>query len=133
MSSSYSHPKWWQVYLTLPLLVVLFIVDNRLKISPRGHQIVQIGIILLIYGLMYLWVKANARALHQMDRQQYRSRIMVIQVPDSPLSEPVDENSLMSRLPNSEIRGVLSDTFEMDYIDAKFSPVDEVSPDSKKE
>jgi len=133
MSSQNTRPNWWQLYLTFLLLIVLFIVDSRLKISTREHQVVQIGIVLLVYGLMYLWVRSNARALRQMDRQQYQRKIMVIQVPASPLSEPVDEHSLMSGLPGSEIKGMLSDTFEMEYIDAVSLPVDEVLQESKKE
>ena len=34
----------------------------------RGHQAVQIGIILLVYGLIHLWLKANAAALSNMDQ-----------------------------------------------------------------
>ncbi len=70
MYSSNSNPKWWQFYLTFPLLIALFILDSRFRISTRGHQAVQIGIILLVYGLIHLWLKANRSALLQMDRQK---------------------------------------------------------------
>ncbi len=61
MSSNYARPKWWQLYLTFPLLIALFAVDSRLKISMRGHQAVQIVIVLLIYRLVHLWLRANAK------------------------------------------------------------------------
>ncbi|HET9912231.1 MAG TPA: hypothetical protein VFQ13_10105 [Anaerolineales bacterium] len=127
MSSSNSHPKWWQVYLTFPLLIALFVLDARLKISTRGHQSVQIGIILLVYGLIHLWLKANSSALARMDHD----RVRVMRVPVSQLPEV--ERRPMFELSPSEIKGVLSDTFEMDYIDAEAFPVDEVSEKINKE
>jgi len=33
----------------------------------------------------------------------------------------------MFQFPNSEIKGTLSNTFEMDYIDAEFSSMDEIN------
>ena len=135
MSSQYAPPKWWQIYLTLPLLIGLFILDNRLKISSRGHQVVQIGIILLVYGLIHLWIKANAKTLSEMDRSQYSGRLWVIEIqPDEPAYlENENRQRLLFQLPDPEIKGILSDTFEMDVIDANFSPVDEVAQNSKKE
>ncbi len=131
MSRSSSHPKWWQLYLILPLLVVLFIIENRLKISSRGHQAVQIGIVLLVYGLMHLWLKANAKSLRQMDESQYRRTITVIEFPPVRLSD-AGKHPLF-QAPDSEIKGVLSDTFEMTFSDAKFSSIDGTSQELNKE
>ena len=129
MSSSNTRPKWWQLYLSFPLLIVLFIVENRLKISTREHQVVQFGIILFVYGLILFWLKANSAALSNMDRRQYHRTITVILPPSFELTDA----DTMFELPASEIKGVLSDTFEMDYIDAESFPVDEVAQDLKKE
>jgi hypothetical protein len=118
------HPKWWQLYLTFPLLIALFVAENRLKISTRGHQVVQIGIILLIYGLIHLWLRANARALSNMDRMQDHRTFTVIQIPPPHLSDTDKDKHSMFQLPDSEIRGVLSDTFEMDNIDAESFSID---------
>jgi hypothetical protein len=135
MATQYARAKWWQLYLTLPLLIGLFILDNRLKISPRGHQALQIGIILLVYGLIHLWIKANAKALSEMDRSQYSGRLWVIQIqPDEPeYLENEDRQRLVFQLPDPEIKGMLSDTFEMDVIDAEIFSVNEIAEDSKKE
>ena len=129
MSSNYARPKWWQVYLTFPLLIALFMLDNRLKLSTRGHEAAQIGILILVYGLIHLWTRANAKALSGMDRAQYRGRVTVIRIQPYQLPATDDENKKrpMFQLPCSEIKGTLSDTFEMDYIDAEFvPPIDEV-------
>ena len=134
MSSNYARPKWWQLYLTFPLLIALFAADNRFKLSVRGHQAVQIGIVLIVYGLIHLWQKANATALSEMDRRQYRGTVTVIRIPPYPLPDTNNDRRPMLQLPDSEIKGTLSDTFEMDYIDAEFiSPIDKVPQGSKKE
>lgn len=129
--SQHTRPKWWQVYLTLPLLIALFAMDSRLKISMRGHQVVQIGIVLLVYGLIHLWLKANATALSRMDRIQDHGTFTVIQIPSYHL--PDKDKLPVVQFPDSELKGVLSDTFEMDYIDAVALPVDEVPQELDKE
>lgn len=131
MSANYTRPKWWQLYLTFPLLIALFMLDHRLKLSQRGHIVVQIGILLLVYGLVYLWINANSRALSGMDRRQYQGTVTVILIP--PYQLPDTDKHPMFQLPGSEIKGISSDTFEMDFIDAEFIPMDEAVEDSKKE
>jgi hypothetical protein len=135
MSANYARPKWWQVYFTVPLLIVLFALDIRLKLSVRGHQVVQIGILILVYGLIHLWIKANAKALSEMDQLRYGGWVRVIKIPPYQLPDMNVENNKrpMLQLPDSELKGMLSDTFEMDYVDAEFLPVEEVTQDLKKE
>lgn len=135
MSTQYAHPKWWQVYLTVPLLIALFALDSRLKLSVRGHQAVQIGIILFAYGLIRLWIKANAKALSEMDQARYGGWVRVIKIPPYQLPDMADVNKKhpILQLPDSELKGMLSDTFEMDTIDAEFIPMDEAAENLKKE
>ncbi len=127
MISSNSRPKWWQLYLVFPILIALFIFDHRLKISTRGHEVVQLGILLVVYGLIYWWLKANSSALSRMDQQNY-SRVIVLQVPNED-----DRNHSLFQIPNSEIKGVLSNTFEMDTVDAKLLPIETIPEELKKE
>jgi hypothetical protein len=133
VSTNYPRPKWWQVYLTFPLLIALFMLDNRLKLSERGHLTVQIGIILLVYGLVHLWLKANAKALSNMDQRQFHGTVTVTRVPSYQLPEPKSDKRPMFQLPDSEIKGTLSDTFEMETIDAEFIHMDEAAENLKKE
>jgi hypothetical protein len=126
MTSKNIGPRWWQLYLTFPLLLALFVMDNRLKISPRGHQAVQIGIILLIFGLIHLWLKANASALSRMDQRDYHGTARVIRIPlpqDSELDNPPRS---MLQLPDTELKGLLSTTADMNFSDAESSPIHEV-------
>ena len=119
--SSQNRPKWWQLYLTFPLQVALFVVDSRLKVSTRAHQAVQIGIVLIVFGLIHLWLKANAKALSAMDRAQFGRKVTVIRIQPHPLSAMDNEYKKrpMFQLSDSEVKGTLSETFEMDYIDAE--------------
>ncbi len=129
MSSRTLRPKWWQLYLGLPLLLTLFIVDHQLDISVLDHQVVQIGIVLLIYGFIYVWLKANRRAFSQMDREQNGGRIVVMRMPFMKLPE----GRQAFQLPDSEVKGVLSDTFEMGYLDGVPFPVEKIPQRSQKE
>ena len=117
MTSTNIRPRWWQLYLTFPLLLALFVLDNRLKISTRGHQVVQIGIILLVYGLIHLWLKANARALSRMDQQAYSSTFKVIEIPAVRDPEADRARRSILQLSDSEIKGLLTDSMDMSYLD----------------
>lgn len=131
MPFSNSRPKWWQLYLTFPLLIALFVLDHRLELSRRGHIAVQIGILLLVYGLIHLWLNANSNALSGMDRRKYYGSVIVTRA--SPHQFADVNQRPMFQLPNSELKGVLGDTFEMDYIDAEFVSVEETAQDKRKE
>lgn len=135
MSSQSIRVKWWQLYLAVPLLIGLFMLDSRLRISVRWHQAVQIGIILFVYGLIQLWLNANAKMLRAVDRSRYGDWVTVIKIQPYELTDPdmQDKQGKLLDLPGSETRGILGDTFEMDYIDAESFPVDEVAEESKKE
>jgi len=133
VSTKYARPKWWQLYLTFPLLIALFILDTRLKLSERGHQAVQIGIILLVYGLVHLWLKANATGLSKIDQRQSHGTVIVTRIPLHQLPEPKNDKRPMFQFRDLEIKGTLSDTFEMETIDAEFFAVDEVPQELKKE
>jgi hypothetical protein len=132
MLTSTVRPKWWQLYLTFPLLIALFVLDARLRISTRGHQAVQIGIILLVYGLIHLWLKTNATALSNRNHQD-DDRIVVMRVPVSLLTDSDAGKYRMFELPVSELKGVLSDTYAIEYIDAEAFPIDKVNQELKKE
>lgn len=132
MSPRISRPKWWQLYLTFPLLIALFAVDHRLKISTGGHELVQLGILAVIFGITHVWLNANSNSLSRLDRSQYSQTIRVIQVPVHELQEQDDEKGPMFELPSAELKGLLSVEFEMDSIRSEPSSAGRGPQESKK-
>jgi hypothetical protein len=134
MFSSHLRPKWWQLYLTFPLLMALFVLDARLKISVHGHQAIQIGILLLVYGLIHVWLKANRSALSEMDRDRYSRTLTGLRIPPAQISDHDGDAQRhpMFEIPVSEIKGVLSDSFDIEFIDVEDLPIDGVSQGMKK-
>ncbi len=121
-------PKWWQLYLTFPLLMGLFLLDTHLRISTGGHEIVQLGSLFLEFGLVQAWMKANAGALSHMDEDEFTRTIRVIEIPPTPRDTGQNDRQVLTVSP-TEIAGLLGDTFEMEYIDANSSKAD--APEDK--
>ena len=120
MSTEKKHPKWWQLYVTLPVLVSLFYPETRAAMTETEHIIAEFGILFLIFGCVQLWLRANRSALMNIDPAEAGWRISLYEVPveqlraldemeDSPRSYSTRE------WPAREIRGVLGDTFEWDF------------------
>ncbi len=59
MFGKISRPKWWLLFLLLPVLVGLFVIDTKAPISDAGHRVLEVGIVLLVFGLIELWLRAN--------------------------------------------------------------------------
>lgn len=122
MSNKNVRPKWWQLYLTFPGLLVLFALDSRLKISTRLHQLVQISILIIVYGLIHIWLKANAATLSSSDRHDHREKVHVIHIFTHPAAD--QPRTTMLHLPDAEIKGILDSTYDLDIIDAETYPVE---------
>ncbi len=129
MSLVHSRPKWGLLYLTFPLMLALLIVERRLKLSASGHQAALIAIILLTYGLLHWWLKANARALSDLERTEPYDVVIVSRIPPRKLPS----RRPMFEFPEAEIKGTLSDTFEIDVIDAEFLPLEDPATGLTKE
>ncbi len=68
--NEYRRPSWWALYAIVPIVVAMLALETRLALSPIGHQIAQIGIVLLFMGLVGFWYTANADALVYEDSRQ---------------------------------------------------------------
>jgi hypothetical protein len=58
---------------------LLLVLEHQLRLSTGGHQAAQIGIVLVVYGLIHLWLRANTVALIEADRKQGRLKITVME------------------------------------------------------
>jgi hypothetical protein len=56
-------PAWWQLYALVPILGGFFMLEHRAALSPGWHKVVQAAIILVVYGLVWRWLRANAYGL----------------------------------------------------------------------
>ncbi|CAG0945448.1 hypothetical protein ANRL1_02354 [Anaerolineae bacterium] len=85
-----SKPTWWLVFALTPLMIVLLVIESQTPGSIIEHRILEIGIVLLTFGLMGLWVHANQAALinEDLEKEQW-----VIE-PDPKLGSNMDPHDL---------------------------------------
>lgn len=125
MSSKGKRPAWWQLYVGLPLLCSLFVFEIDLHLDQTDNVILQLLILGLIFAFMRAWLRANRGALMEMDEnapeRQEPHGIHVYQCPPAESVTPTRVTTVREPqldIPQGEIRGVLSTTFEMDAEDA---------------
>ena len=132
METKAATPKWWLLYLTFPLLMGLFFLDSRLDIAAGAHELFQLSSVLVEFVLVQVWLRANASALRQMDDESYQTQITVIEFPATPGRDAARGTRPIVPAPDTEIKGVLSDTFEMETVDAGARHRGEVSQEVRK-
>ncbi len=124
-------PPWWQLYVGLPLLSSLFVFEIDLHLDQTDNIILQLMILALIFMFMRVWLRANRGALMEMDEhapeRQEPHGIHVYQFPPAERVTPTRVTTVrkpLLNIPEGEIRGVLSTTFEMDAepADSVFQP-----------
>jgi hypothetical protein len=86
-------PKWGILYLVLPLAGGLFWLEMKVPLSEVGHRAAQVGIVLLTFGLVELWLRANRLAMLSEDRERqkksgWQSRVWLILSEEVPAEEP---------------------------------------------
>lgn len=138
MTTGTKHPKWWQVYVMLPLLVSLFLPEMRVRLTETEHIIAQLGILFLIFGFMQLWLRANRSALMDIGDEEGIWRVHIHEIPSErqkPLEdvgERARERPLL-RIPAAGLKGALSNTFEWDVPEGQSSVYADQETVSRKE
>jgi len=61
-------PAWWQLYALVLLMGGLLMLESYASLSPGWHECVQSGIVLFVFGLVWVWLRANAVALREVGR-----------------------------------------------------------------
>jgi hypothetical protein len=64
-------PVWWLLYTLVPLMGGLLVLEHQAALSSAGHKLAQIGIVLCIYGLVWLWLRASTLALLRVPYNTY--------------------------------------------------------------
>ena len=128
-----SNPKWWQLYILFLLTILLFVLEHQLPFSTNGHEVAQIGIILVIYGLIHLWLRANRAALTETERErhQWKATLIVSVIPNLPDGEARGNNGHRPALPLPEpelkSKNTLGDISEIDLVE----PIQRFFPHTK--
>lgn len=73
MKQEQIHPKWWILYLLLIAALGLFVLELRMSASENAHRLVEIGIVLLTYGLVFIWLHLNSRAILREDQENKKT------------------------------------------------------------
>jgi len=63
MNARKHRSSWWQLWLLFPVLGIFAFLDARASLSPAGHRAVEVGIVLVIFGLVSVWLRANRMAM----------------------------------------------------------------------
>jgi hypothetical protein len=58
-------PGWEMLYALVPVMGGLLVLEFRAPLSPGWHKAMQVGIILFVYSLVWVWLWANDRAMLQ--------------------------------------------------------------------
>jgi hypothetical protein len=94
------HPSWWQLYLSLPLMIGIFLIETRQPLTAAGHKMIELFILLIFFGYISLWLKANTGAMIQEDLDKWHAALGVDSSPISPTSlQILHTNQNLSRRP----------------------------------
>jgi len=126
-------PKWRLLYFIFPVLLALFVLDSRLNISMRGHQIVQIGSLMLTLSLVYIWLKTNTNALSRMDQKKHSGRISGVLYEHENTLPPEKDLYAKFRSRNSYIGGQLNNPVDKDADQTGYSLPEDIRQEMDKE
>lgn len=66
-------PPWWRVLAVLLLLKLgLLALAHYVPLSPRQEQVAQVAVVVLVYGLLGVWMQANAETIDRDYREVER-------------------------------------------------------------
>ena len=72
MKKSTIRPAWWFLYLSIALVLGLFWIEAKSPFSAAGHTWAEVGLVLILYGLVTAWLKANEAAMIAEEREKYK-------------------------------------------------------------
>jgi hypothetical protein len=111
------NPKWWQVYLALPVLMGLFWLEMQIPLTYTENVLAQLGLLFLFFGYVQRWLRENRSALMHLDQAEGEWHLRVYEIPPSAFRGTDRLDGRLSRrpmlqIPAAGVKGVLSDTFE---------------------
>lgn len=86
MNNKASRPNWLVLYLAMGLFLPLFYLEAKMPMSKTGHILTEIGLVLLIYGLVSWWLMANESGLIREDWEKSNHHDREISARSNPYS-----------------------------------------------
>ena len=65
MSVQKRKPAWFVLYLLILMMFLMFVIEGRDGLPDWANEAATLGIVLLVFGAMHLWVRANLPNLMQ--------------------------------------------------------------------
>ena len=63
MRTETRRPPWWQLWVLVPMLGILGFLEAGTPLTAVDHKLAEVGILLLVFGLISLWLRANRAAM----------------------------------------------------------------------
>jgi hypothetical protein len=63
MLDNYRQPRWWVLYLTMPLAALLFFLIKRAHPAGAARGLLEFGALLILLGYVEVWCRANTVSL----------------------------------------------------------------------
>lgn len=67
-------PQWKMLNVIALLAAVGLVLEHGLHLTPVGHEITLVAIVIVTYGLMAKWASANAAALEDLNAKTHQEQ-----------------------------------------------------------
>jgi hypothetical protein len=96
MNAKKPRPNWGLLYFYLGLLFILLLVEVKVPLSETGHRFAQIGLVLMIFAIVWSWLNYNEAALIYEEREKLHQELRWRLEPPR-TQEPVRKQALDKR------------------------------------
>lgn len=62
MKKGSKRPSWWLLYLSAAVILGLLWMEVKAPLSENGHTWTQVGLVMVLFGLVMTWLRANDAA-----------------------------------------------------------------------
>jgi hypothetical protein len=94
MNNKPPRPNWWQLYLLMPLFLVMAWFDGRLVVGETEHIVIQIGAVLMIGWLVNRWISANEYKILRQSSGRVKATLVTHEPPETSYSPIINLHDL---------------------------------------
>ena len=67
------HTKWNLLYFLLALCMIPMFFETKLKLTEKEHEFFEMGIVLISYGVVWIWLNANECSIMMDNKETYQT------------------------------------------------------------